>query len=33
METPREPHIIFWDQKTKKWMVSTKVKLLCDEYQ
>ena len=23
----REPHVIFWDQKTKKWMVSPKVKI------
>jgi len=28
METPRE-HIIFWDQKTKKWMVSTKLGVSC----
>ena len=30
-ETPREPHVIFWDQKTKKWIVSTKVSLICNK--
>jgi len=25
----REPHVIFWDQKTKKWMVSPKLGVPC----